>query len=50
MDLLNEEKWKSWIAAERREYETARTTYQYSQKIEYAAEKILPGGSLRERT
>jgi hypothetical protein len=42
MDLLREEKWESWSTVERNEYETARTTYQYSQKIEYAAEKILP--------
>ncbi len=42
MDLLKDEKWESWTADERTEYENARATYQYSQKIEYAAEKILP--------
>jgi hypothetical protein len=42
MDLLKDEKWDSWDEAGRKEYENARTTFQYSQKIEYAAEKILP--------
>ena len=42
MDLLKDEKWEDWDEAARREYETARTTYQYSQKIQYAAEIILP--------
>jgi len=45
MSLLKEEKWDSWAEAERKEYENARTTYQYSQKIEYAAEKILPSSA-----
>ena len=42
MDLLKDEKWNSWSEEERAEFENARKTYQYSQKIEYAAEKILP--------
>lgn len=42
LDLLKEEKWESWTQAERDEFDNARKTYQYSQKIEYAAEKILP--------
>jgi hypothetical protein len=41
MGLLKDEKWDSWNEAERKEFENARTTFQYSQKIEYAAEKIL---------
>lgn len=42
MDLLKDERWESWTTGEQQEYENARLTYQYSQKIEYAAEKILP--------
>src|ERR1700733_3658525 len=42
MDLLKEDQWESWQDAERQEFDNARKTYQYSQKIEYAAEKILP--------
>jgi hypothetical protein len=42
LDLLKDDKWASWDEAEQKEFEVARTTYQYSQKIEYAAEKILP--------
>jgi hypothetical protein len=42
MDLLKEDKWDSWNEAERQDFENARATYQYSQKIQYAAEKILP--------
>ena len=42
MDLLKDEKWESWAEADRVEFDTAKTTYQYSQKIQYAAEKILP--------
>lgn len=45
MGLLKDEKWESWAEADRKEYENARTTYQYSQKIEYAAEKILPSSA-----
>jgi hypothetical protein len=45
MDLLKDDKWESWTEVERKEYETARTTFQYSQKIEYAAEKILPAAA-----
>lgn len=42
MDLLREDKWHSWTQQERDEFDTARKTYQYSQKISYAALKILP--------
>jgi hypothetical protein len=42
MDLLREEKWEEWSAQEREQFEQARKTYQYSQKIDYAAGKILP--------
>jgi hypothetical protein len=42
MDLLREEKWDEWTANERQEFENARATYQYSQKIDYAAGMILP--------
>ena len=42
MDLLKDDKWDAWDEMERKQFETARSTYQYSQKIEYAAEKILP--------
>jgi hypothetical protein len=45
MDLLRDEKWELWAAADRQEYDNARTTYKYSQKIEYAAEKILPSSA-----
>jgi hypothetical protein len=45
MDLVKDEKWDTWDEAERAEFENARTTYQYSQKIEYAAEKILPASA-----
>jgi len=45
MDLLKDERWEFWTAAERQEYENARLTFQYSQKIEYAAEKILPSAA-----
>jgi hypothetical protein len=42
MDLLHEEKWEEWTPEERQQFELARKTYQYSQKIDYAAGKILP--------
>jgi hypothetical protein len=42
MDLLKDEKWDTWDETERAEFENARMTFQYSQKIDYAAEKILP--------
>jgi hypothetical protein len=42
MDLLREEKWDEWSVAEKQQFEHARATYQYSQKIEFAAVKILP--------
>jgi hypothetical protein len=42
MDLLREDKWDAWTKEERHEFEVARNTYQYSQKISYAAAKILP--------
>jgi hypothetical protein len=42
MDLLREEKWDEWNQAEKDEFEVARKTYQYSQKISYASGKILP--------
>ena len=45
MDLLKDDKWETWDATERAEFENARKTYQYSQKIEYAAEKILPASA-----
>jgi hypothetical protein len=44
MDLLKDDKWDSWNEEQRAEFDNARKTYQYSQKIEYAAEKILPPG------
>ena len=42
MDLLKDDKWETWNKTERKQFERARTTYQYSRKIEYAAESILP--------
>jgi hypothetical protein len=42
MDLLREEKWDGWREDERSQFEAAHKTFQYSQKIEYAAEKVLP--------
>jgi hypothetical protein len=42
MDLLREDKWESWTQVERDQFDLARKTYQYSQKISYAAGKILP--------
>jgi hypothetical protein len=42
MDLLKEDKWDGWTTQEREQFENARATYQYSQKISYAARKILP--------
>lgn len=42
MGLLRDEKWDEWTAEEREEFEKAHKTYQYSQKIDYAASKILP--------
>jgi hypothetical protein len=42
MDLLRQEKWDEWAIEERQQFEHARSTYQYSQKIDYAAGKILP--------
>jgi hypothetical protein len=45
MDLLKDDKWEDWNEVDRKRFETARTTYQYSQKIEYAAESILPAAA-----
>lgn len=42
MDLLRAEKWDEWTAQEQEQFEKAQKTYQYSQKIDYAAGKILP--------
>jgi hypothetical protein len=42
MDLLRQEKWDEWTIEERQQFDHARSTYQYSQKIDYAAGKILP--------
>jgi hypothetical protein len=42
MDLLRAEKWDEWTAEEQTQFEKAQKTYQYSQKIDYAAGKILP--------
>ncbi|HEV2646005.1 MAG TPA: hypothetical protein VGU46_06535 [Acidobacteriaceae bacterium] len=42
MDLLKDEKWEGWAEPDRAEFENAKVTFQYSQKIQYAAEKILP--------
>jgi hypothetical protein len=42
MDLLRQEKWDEWTVEERQQFEHARATFQYSQKIDYAAGKILP--------
>jgi len=42
MDLLREEKSDGWTGEEREHFEAARKTFQFSQKIEYAAEKVLP--------
>jgi hypothetical protein len=49
MDFLKDEKWDAWNEIERAEFENARTTFQYSQKIEYAAEKILPPSAFANR-
>lgn len=45
MNLLKDEKWESWNEPQKSEFETARTTYQYSRKIQYAAERILPSSA-----
>lgn len=42
MDLLQAHRWDEWTQQEKEQFEVARTTYQYSQKIAYATEKILP--------
>jgi hypothetical protein len=42
IDLLREEKWDGWDEEERSQFDAAQKNFQYSQKIEYAAEKILP--------
>lgn len=42
MDLLRANKWNEWTQEEKEQFEMAHTTYQYSQKIAYATEKILP--------
>jgi hypothetical protein len=42
MDLLKDDKWDAWSEVQRNEFDNARKTYRYSQKIEFAAEKILP--------
>jgi hypothetical protein len=42
MELLRANKWDEWTQEEKEQFEVARTTYQYSQKIAYATEKILP--------
>jgi len=42
MDLLKEDKWEEWMVEEQTQFEKARKTYQYSQKMEFAASKILP--------
>jgi hypothetical protein len=42
MDLLKADKWDGWSEQEKAEFEDARQNYQYSRKIEYAAEKVLP--------
>jgi len=42
MGLLRDEKWEEWITEEQQQFDQAFKTYQYSQKIDYAAGKILP--------
>jgi hypothetical protein len=43
MELLKEDRWEQWSEAERSEFDTAMSTYQFSRKMSYAASKILPG-------
>jgi hypothetical protein len=45
MGLLKDDRWESWGEDERKQFEKARSTFQYSQKIEYAAESILPSAA-----
>ena len=42
LNLLKEDQWESWSSEQRDEFERARSTYRYSEKIEYAAHKVLP--------
>jgi hypothetical protein len=42
LDLLEEDQQKNWSPEQKEEFKRARTTFQYMQKIEYAADKVLP--------
>ena len=42
LQLLKDDQWNSWTDEQRAEFEKAITTYRYSEKIDYAAHKVLP--------
>jgi hypothetical protein len=48
LTLLREDLWENWDEASRTEFENAVNTFRYSEKIGYAAKKVLPKEAFSE--